>query len=170
MSERVDVDPALQQAIERFLYREARLLDQRRLHEWLDLLTDDVHYGIPTHESVQGDAAEEDEPAFAYMDEDKTSLLLRVKRFDTGMAHVETPPSLTQRLVTNVLVEPTAREDVVRVSSSFVVFLVRHDTHQSHFAGSRDDELRKVNGEWKLARRSVTLVQPLLPRALSIFL
>ena len=30
--------------VEQFLYREARLLDERRFHEWLDLFTDDVHY------------------------------------------------------------------------------------------------------------------------------
>jgi len=30
--------------IEQFVYREARLLDQRRFHEWIELLTDDVHY------------------------------------------------------------------------------------------------------------------------------
>jgi 3-phenylpropionate/cinnamic acid dioxygenase small subunit len=167
----MEIDPSLQQTVERFLYHEARLLDQRRYHEWLALLTDDVHYWMPTHESVQGDQAEDDDSvAFAYLDEDKMSLVIRVRRLDTGMAHVETPPSRTQRMVTNVLVEPTERDDVLRVSSNIMVLLVRHDTHESHFAGSREDELRKVNGEWKLARRCVTLVQPLLPRALSIFL
>ena len=30
--------------VEQFLYREARLLDDRRFHEWLELFTDDVHY------------------------------------------------------------------------------------------------------------------------------
>src|SRR5881398_739457 len=30
--------------VEQFLYREARLLDERRFHEWLELLTDDVRY------------------------------------------------------------------------------------------------------------------------------
>jgi hypothetical protein len=30
--------------VEQFLYREARLLDERRFHEWLELFTDDVHY------------------------------------------------------------------------------------------------------------------------------
>src|SRR5438105_13723694 len=30
--------------VEQFLYREARLLDERRFHEWLDLFTDDVRY------------------------------------------------------------------------------------------------------------------------------
>ena len=30
--------------VEQFLYREARLLDERRFREWLALLTDDVRY------------------------------------------------------------------------------------------------------------------------------
>ena len=30
--------------VEQFLYREARLLDERRFHEWLELLTDDIRY------------------------------------------------------------------------------------------------------------------------------
>ena len=33
--------------VERFLYREARLLDERRFHAWLDLFTDDVRYWMP---------------------------------------------------------------------------------------------------------------------------
>jgi 3-phenylpropionate/cinnamic acid dioxygenase small subunit len=28
--------------VEQFLYREARLLDERRFHEWLELFTEDV--------------------------------------------------------------------------------------------------------------------------------
>ena len=38
---------ALIREVEQFLYHEARLLDERRLHEWLDLLTDDVRYWMP---------------------------------------------------------------------------------------------------------------------------
>ena len=30
--------------VEQFLYREARLLDERRFPEWLELLADDVRY------------------------------------------------------------------------------------------------------------------------------
>ena len=30
--------------IEQFLYREARLLDDRRFRDWLELFTDDVRY------------------------------------------------------------------------------------------------------------------------------
>ncbi len=46
--------------VEQFLYREARLLDERRFHDWLELLTDDVRYWMaraqqPLSEDQQGD-------------------------------------------------------------------------------------------------------------------
>ncbi len=37
--------------IEQFLYREARMLDNRQYHAWLDLLTDDVRYWMPVRTS-----------------------------------------------------------------------------------------------------------------------
>jgi len=37
--------------IEQFLYREARLLDNRQCHAWLDLLTDDMQYWMPVRTS-----------------------------------------------------------------------------------------------------------------------
>ena len=43
------MDEGIIRDIERFLYREARLLDERRFREWLELFTDDVvrHHGSP---------------------------------------------------------------------------------------------------------------------------
>jgi hypothetical protein len=35
---------ALRLEVEDFLYHEARLLDERRFHEWLDLFTEDLVY------------------------------------------------------------------------------------------------------------------------------
>ena len=33
--------------VEQFLYREARLLDNRQFREWLELFTDDLRYWMP---------------------------------------------------------------------------------------------------------------------------
>ena len=38
------LDDRVLRSVEQFLYREARLLDERRFHEWLQLFTDDVRY------------------------------------------------------------------------------------------------------------------------------
>ena len=44
------VDQQTHFEIERFLTREARLLDQERLHEWLALLAPDIRYQLPVQE------------------------------------------------------------------------------------------------------------------------
>jgi len=107
--------------VEQFLYREARLLDERRFHVWLELLTDDVHYWMAARTNryprrskaiaildparyVEDDMTKEDE--LAIFDETKATLSGRVARLDTGMAWAEDPPSRTRHLITNIEVEP----------------------------------------------------------------
>src|SRR5207248_2739384 len=43
--------------VEDFLYREAELLDEWRLDEWLGLLTDDAHYFVPSNDRPEADPA-----------------------------------------------------------------------------------------------------------------
>ena len=96
--------------VEQFLYREARLLDNRQFHEWLELLTDDLRYWMPIRSNrypvnskaitiLDGSRYEESEVSsendLALMDEDKDSLTRRIDRLDTGMAWAEDPPSRT---------------------------------------------------------------------------
>jgi 3-phenylpropionate/cinnamic acid dioxygenase small subunit len=161
----------LQREIEQFFYSEARLLDQGRFHEWLDLFADDVRYRMPTRDIVQGGTAQEEEGGlvFRYLDENKTSLLLRVRRLDTGMAHVEVPPSLTRRLISNIIIQETDKPSDLVVRSNFIAFQARKEKEQAWFVGEREDRLRKVNGQWKIADRKIVLDHPVLPRTLSIF-
>ncbi len=156
--------------IEQFLYREAYLLEQGHFQQWLDLLTDDIRYWMPVRETVEG--AEGDQTlksAFALYDDDKASLILRVKRLQTGLAHAETPPSVTQRLITNVRIEATGGPNQLRVDANFLVFQSRRGLHDSIFIGRREDRLRRVNRAWKIAARKIILAQSVLPRAVSIF-
>ena len=37
----------LEREIEQFLYMEAELLDERRFSEWIELISDDIHYHMP---------------------------------------------------------------------------------------------------------------------------
>ena len=61
--------------IARFLYHEARLLDEKRWDEWLALFTEDAHYWVPLARD-QTDA--ETHTSLAY--EDMLLLRLRVER------------------------------------------------------------------------------------------
>lgn len=163
--------PSLREQIEEFLYREAKLLDAWDLHAWLDLLTDDVHYWMPTRENLPQAAqpVEENDLAFGLYDEDKAALELRVRRLDTGLAHVEEPRSITRRFISNVLVTERSAPDEVVAESNFLVFQLRHRSHETYFVGSRVDVLRRVGESWKIAKRKILLDQMILPRTLSIF-
>jgi 3-phenylpropionate/cinnamic acid dioxygenase small subunit len=162
----------LRQEVEEFLYREAWLLDAYRLREWFDLLTEDVRYWIPTIESRSGtlERYREDGLYFHYVDWDRRLIDVRIRQFETGLNHCEIPPSVTQRLVSNVLVEPTEREDEIRAYSNIQVVQVRHGTHETIWRARREDRLRRVEGQWKLAERKVILLGAILPRTLAIFL
>ena len=171
--------------VEQFLYREARLLDERRFHEWLELLTDDIHYWMGSRSNryprtskaiaildpdryVEDDLAKADE--LAILDENKQTLDGRIARLDTGMAWAEDPPSRTRHLITNIEVEPGDSAAEVKVYSNFMVYRSRAETEQDFYVGARRDVLRRVAGAWKIAGRRITLDQNvLLAKNVSIF-
>ena len=171
--------------VEQFLYREARLLDERRFHEWLELFTDDVRYWMAGRSTryprsskaitildpgrrQEADVAIEDE--LAILDETKVTLSGRVARLDTGMAWAEDPPSRTRHIITNIEVEPGDTASELKVYSNFVVYRTRAETEQDFYVGARQDVLRRVDGAWRIARRKLVLDQNvLLPKNVSVF-
>jgi len=157
-----------------FLVREARLLDDRAFETWLDLFTDDIVYWMPerTNPWESSDLADSvTKPGeLALFEETKETLRTRVARLATGMAWSEVPPSRTRHLVTNVQVESGANESELRVRSYFMVYRTQLEHSQDVFVGERDDVLRKVGDEWKIARRTIVLDQAVLQSPnLSIF-
>jgi 3-phenylpropionate/cinnamic acid dioxygenase small subunit len=171
--------------IEQFLYREARLLDERRFHEWLDLLTDDVRYWMATRANryprsskaiaildparlPNDDSAEEE--ALAILDEDKATLSGRVARLETGMAWAEDPPSRTRHFIANIELSPVGSAAEIEVHCNVIVYKSRSETEQDFYVGARRDLLRRVGDAWKIARRKVILDQNvLLAKNVSIF-
>ena len=83
--------------LEAFVLREARLLDERRFAEWLELFADDAVYWIPT----KPDQASPHE-ALSIIYEPKSLLAVRVERLQRGDMHVQTPPSRTVHHVSAV--------------------------------------------------------------------
>lgn len=186
----------LQLAVERFLYYEAWLLDERRLYDWLELFTEDATYSVGVREMVQG--AEDQIAALGpadipLTDDDHAFMTMRVKRLETRLAHAEQPPSLTRHLITNVLVHDDPASpgpasapspsplpqggrgwgeggvEEIRVSSNFLVFQTRIDIADHTFFGKRDDLLRRVDGQWRIARRRIVVDKSPLPNVISIF-
>lgn len=163
--------------VEQFLYREARMLDNRQFHEWLELLTEDIHYWMPMRSNrypvnskaisiLDGSRYEESEISgekeLALMDEDKDSLSRRIERLDTGMAWAEDPPSRTRHIITNIEVETGDKEGELRAYSNFFMYRTRAETDQDFYIGSREDVLRRVGGQLRVASRKIVLDQTVL--------
>ena len=171
--------------VEQFLYREARLLDERRLHEWVELFTEDVRYWMPMRsnrypteskaigrldqaQTAKAERAPEEE--LAILDETQATLRARIARLDTGMAWAEDPPSRTRHIISNIEVEEGDTASEFKVYSNYLVYRTRGEIEQDFYIGRREDVLRRVAGTWKIARRKIILDQNvLLAKNVSIF-
>jgi len=145
-----------------FLYREADLLDSNRFGDWLNLLTEDIHYVMPVR-TTQFRSAGEGFQDVAFFEENFVSLRTRVKRLETEFAWAETPPSRTRHFITNVLAEPGGKAGEFDVRSSFMIARTRSDHGYQLFTGQRQDVLRRSDaGDFKIANRRILIDQTVL--------
>jgi 3-phenylpropionate/cinnamic acid dioxygenase small subunit len=160
----------LKQEIEEFLYHEADLLDERRYEDWLALVAEDVRYWMPMRRNVKvGEPEREFTRAgqdINWFDEGKETLTRRVKQILTGMHWAEEPVSRISHMVSNVRlieVNPSAAEPhEVTVRCRFLIYRNRVETETDILVGKREDLLRRVEGEWQIARRKIILDQNVL--------
>ena len=91
------VDRALTARVERFLYREARLLDEHDYGAWDALWTDDGVYWLPAN----GDGGDpETEMSIIY--DNRSRIALRVKQLLTGRRYAQEPRSRLRRIISNI--------------------------------------------------------------------
>jgi 3-phenylpropionate/cinnamic acid dioxygenase small subunit len=149
---------ALRQLFEDLLYREAWLLDQDRLEEWLDLLSENIHYWAPVRADMNRGKEDFSPPLrLAFFDDNKDGLRLRVARIRTGAAHADEPPSRVRHLITNVQVMETPDAETAKIASNFLVFKSRRNREENLFVGCREDTWRLDGGAWKLDERMILL-------------
>jgi 3-phenylpropionate/cinnamic acid dioxygenase small subunit len=164
----------LQHEVEQFLYREARLLDERRLNEWLDLLADELHYWMPMRRNIKfGDwdlefTRSEDE--INWFDEGKDILAGRIRQINTGIHWPEEPVSRFEHMITNVEVVGVDGDEI-RVNSKFFCYQNRLQDEVNHFVGRREDLLRRdPSTGFKIVKRKIILAQNvMLPKVVNTF-
>lgn len=92
--------------IERFLYEDAALLDRRDYAGWWKTLDDDIQYEV--FAAVNRDASI-GSLEFSLTSERAVELRQRVDQISTPrLTHAENPPSITRRLVANVMANQAA--------------------------------------------------------------
>jgi p-cumate 2,3-dioxygenase beta subunit len=132
------------QEVEDLLYKEAALLDEWRLDEWLDLLTADATYEIPPTDVPEGDSRN----TLFIIADDAVRIRSRVKQLLGKSAWSENPRSRTRRMISNVRVV-AAEGETIFVTANFAVHRMRYesvDTYIGHYNYKliRDGELLKI--------------------------
>jgi 3-phenylpropionate/trans-cinnamate dioxygenase beta subunit len=153
----------LHHQISQFLYREAKLLDDWKFRDWLDMLAEDISYTLRTTPNAQTrDRRRSVEPPTTWVFNDNKFLLeRRVARLETGMAWAEEPPSRTTHMVSNVIVEPTEVEGEYDVYVTYLLYRSQKEKDITIYCGKRHDKIRKVEGGlgWQIFDRKITLDQ-----------
>ena len=154
----------LQFEVEQFLYNEASLLDERRFEEWLDLLTEDIHYWMPIRRTttLRQVAGEFTAPgAMAFFDDDHNFLKMRIAKMTAGNAWSEDPPSRTRHIVNNIRILSVDNLEI-ETTANFHLYRTRMESEEDSWIGSRKDMLRRVDGRLMLARRHIFLEQTVI--------
>ncbi len=150
--------------LQRFYTEEAAMLDERRFREWLDLLTEDTHYWMPIRRTRMLNEIEKEFSApdgMAYFDDGKAMLEMRVRKLETNYSWSEDPPSRTRHNVSNLrVIEDRGTE--LTVETNFSLFRYRLESEQDIWVGVRRDTLRRVEREFKIARRHIFLDQTII--------
>src|SRR5258708_215298 len=148
----IDAAPITREEIEDFLFHEAALLDEWRLQEWLQLLTEDAAYYVPPNDKPEGDHR----TTLFIIADDAERIRQRVIRIMDPNCHAETPRSRTRRLIANVRILGT-EGDLVRVAANFVCYRFRRFERLREYVGSYRHILRRTGGQLRIKERRVIL-------------
>ena len=136
-----------------FVYAEARMLDEQRFEEWLDLFTEDAHYWMPL---VPGQQDPRLHASLLY--EDKLLLRVRVERLAGARTFSQQPRSRSHHLLQQPGIEAADRDAgnfVLRTAFHYVE--TRLDT-QTLFAGWATHDLVTQGGALRIRQKRVDLV------------
>lgn len=150
--ERLIGDPAERDQFRGMVEREARLLDQLRYEEWLDLFAPECLYWAPATPEG-GDPRRE----IAVMFDDRRRLEDRIYRLRTGYAWSQAPSSRTSRIVSNVEVFSCTRADQRMVRSNFAISEF-WDGEIRMLAGWSGHRFRRIDGRWLISAKQINLL------------
>src|SRR5262245_43192219 len=150
--------------VQQFYYDEAAALDTRRYSDWLDFFDEELHYWVPIRRTRTANELDKEfttEDEIGWFDDDRPLLEARVRKLETGYAWSEDPPSRTRHLITNVrIIEDTG--DTLQVESDFILYRTRLNSEEDWWVGLRKDVIRRKDGKFKIAKRTVLLDQTLV--------
>lgn len=136
--------------VEDLLFHEAALLDEWRLEEWLNLLTDDAAYYVPPNDHPEGDHHR----TLFILADDIVRIRERVKRLMSPDCHAEYPHSRTRRLIGNVRILGV-EGDLITVTANFICHRYRRYERIREYTGAYRHILKREDSGLKIRERRV---------------
>lgn len=137
--------------IERFLLDEARLLDERRFENWLELFADDGVYWLPSEPEQQSA-----DSTLSLIYEDKPGLRLRVRRLLHPGMLVQVPIPRTHHHVSSI--NAGALQPAMREAHSMQILALSRAGPVEWFSARCTHVLRRDGGGWKIVSKRVDLI------------
>ena len=137
----------------RFVYREARLVDEKRLDEWYDLFAEDALYWMPL---VRGQTDPHSHTSLYC--EDKFLLKVRIERLKNPLSHSQQQPSFCQHVLQRPeLVKRNIETQEYALRTPFLYLETRLD-EQIMLGGVAHHDLRWEDGRLSIAVKRIELL------------
>jgi 3-phenylpropionate/cinnamic acid dioxygenase small subunit len=136
-----------------FVYREARLLDEKRFDEWYDLFTEDARYWMPL---TRGQVDGVNHTSLFY--EDKLLLKVRIERLRHPRAYSQQQPSFCQHVLQRPQVETFDAAANVFVTRTPFIYVEAQLDHQVILAGVTFHHMVLAEGALRVRLKKIDLV------------
>lgn len=161
---------------EDLLFREARLLDERKFDAWIDMYAEDVVFWMPAWKDETTPTSDPETELSLIYYEGRQNLADRVWRLRSGLSTASSIPVRVSHIVGNVMVEDgetgangEGNEPVVL--SAFTAH--HHDvrSNRTHvFFGHYRHVFRQVDGQWLIAAKTILLMNDCIPTIADLYM
>ncbi|CAE6847923.1 MULTISPECIES: aromatic-ring-hydroxylating dioxygenase subunit beta [Paraburkholderia] len=152
------VSEDLRREVERFLFREARLMDTEQFREWHQQMLDpDIRYVVTSTQlrSRRERRYAQPDKVFIY-DDDHRQLGIRVNQYYDPQHWRIDPPEKYCHTVTNIEAFESDREDQINVRSNCLIVRARRSYEVDQFFYTREDVVRRSSaGTLRLLSRVI---------------
>ena len=138
-----------------FVIHEARLIDEQRFDEWLDLFAEDGHYWMPLE-------ADQTDPILqqSLFYDDKLLMRIRVERLKGARTYSQKPKSRCHHMLQTPLVESIDADANLSITWTPFHYVETRLDEQTLFAGWSRHHLTMVEGALRMSLKRVDLVNP----------
>ncbi|MDY0272450.1 MAG: aromatic-ring-hydroxylating dioxygenase subunit beta [Advenella sp.] len=153
----------MKNTIEKLILREARLLDEQKLDEWLQLYAKEATYWVPIDETVN--PLKESSIIF----DNYLRLAMRVEQIMNQNRVAQTPASQMLRQISNLEIELDSETEATAHFGMFLTEVRSGDWRQRglgemrHYPARCDLTARLIDNEWKITAKKIVLLNRYQP-------